>query len=221
MARIPRSRLVTTGSTNHCTWRGHNLERVLGNDAAKAKFLSLLRTHKGRYGIEIHSYSLMDTHPHVQCTSRNGQKAFSAFWRVVNYCFARWYNRAQHRCGQVIMDRMSSGGVQDGRHQLAVMRYGDLNPVRAGIVRSAKSYRWSSYRHYALGEPNDLITDAPEYLALGSTSAQRRIAYVHLFARKFAEVLLSRRRDLVRAPFIGDDHWVAAKLASADTGPPK
>jgi putative transposase len=219
MPRIPRSKLVAVDSTNHCTWRGHNLDRVLGSDAAKSVFLSLLATHKERYGIEIHSYSLMDSHPHVQCTSRRGQQAFSQFWRLVNYSFARWYNRTHKRRGQVIMDRMTSGGIQDGPHQLAVMRYGDLNPVRAGIVRSAKNYRWSSYRHYAFGEPNDLITDAAEYLALGATGAQRRIAYVHLFATKRDDFLV-RRPDLVAAPFIGDATWVSMKLAAGGTGPP-
>jgi putative transposase len=100
------------------------------------------------------------------------------------------------------------------------MRYGDLNPVRAGIVRAAKSYRWSSYRHYAFGEPNDLITDAPEYLALGTTGPQRRTAYVHLFATKLANELLTARPDLVRAPFIGDEAWISTRLAAVATGPP-
>jgi hypothetical protein len=62
-----------------------------------------------------------------------------------------------------------------------VMRYGDLNPVRAGLVVSPKDWRWSSYRHYAFGDPDDLITDAPEYLALGRTPAERREAYRQLF----------------------------------------
>jgi hypothetical protein len=49
------------------------------------------------------------------------------------------------------------------------MRYGDLNPVRAGVVKSPKDWKWASYRHHAFGEPDPLIDDAPEYLALGET----------------------------------------------------
>ncbi len=73
------------------------------------------------------------------------------------------------------------------------MRYGDLNPVRAKLVRSAGHWRWSSHRHYAYGEPNDLVTDAPEYLALGRTAPHRRKAYLHLFAQPLLAPYLYRR----------------------------
>jgi putative transposase len=145
----------------------------------------------------------MDTHPHVQSRSRLGQAAFSRFWQIVNYRFARWYNHVERRRGQVVMDRMSSGRVEADEHQVAVMRYGDLNAVRAGLVKSAKQWAWSSYRHYAFGEPNALITEAPAYLALARTAPGRRKAYVHLFARKLAQAFCVHRPDLVTAPFIG------------------
>src|SRR6202000_612206 len=115
-----------------------------------------------------------------------GQAEFSRFWQVVNHLFARWYNRQQEsRRGQVVTQRMKSPMIQPhagGRHVLTVMRYGDLNPVRAGMVGSPKDYMWSSYRHYAFGEPNALIDDEPEYLALGRTSVERQRAYCQLFA---------------------------------------
>jgi putative transposase len=95
------------------------------------------------------------------------------------------------------------------------MRYGDLNPVRARLVHSAGHWRWSSHRHYAYGEPDDLITDAPEYLALGRSGPERRKAYLHLFANKLIGPFLARRRDLVDAPFIGDESWVAVRCAAA------
>ncbi len=220
MGRIPRYMLVEQNSTNHCTWRGHNFSYVLGTPEAKDFFLRLLAEHKDEFGIEINSYTVMDSHPHVQCKSTRDQKAFSAFWRVVNYRFARYYNGQTGHRGQVVMDRMRSSHVQDGRYQLEIMRYCDMNPVRAGIVRSPKAYPWSSYRHYAFGEKNSLITDAPEYLALGSTGPERRKAYVHLFARKLPESVRCRRPDLIEAPFVGDDWWVIARRAACVAPPP-
>lgn len=203
MGRMPRKFLVAEGTVNHCTWRSHNFSRSLGTPEAKQKFLQLLATYKEKYGMEIYSYSVMDTHPHVQSRSRLGQRAFSSFWQVVNQRFARWHNRVHKARGQVVMDRMSSGRVGEMGHQLAVMRYGDLNAVRAGLVKSPKDWPWSSYRHYALGELNELVTDAPAYLALGTTPVTRRRAYVHLFARKLVRAFFVRRPDLVSAPFIG------------------
>jgi putative transposase len=169
--------------------------------------------------MEIYSYSVMDTHPHVQSHSTLGQVAFSRFWQVVNYRFARWHNRIHGSRGQVVMDRMSSGQVEAADHQLAVMRYGDLNAVRAGLVKSPKQWAWSSYRHYAFGEPNALITDAPAYLALAATAAERRKAYVHLFMQKLARAFCVHRPDLVSAPFIGRANVRASAPGGYATAP--
>ena len=212
MARTPRRFLVDLGSTNHCTWRSHNSSFVLEAPDAKAFFLSLLAKHAPAHGILIRSYCLMGTHPHVVAKSDRGQLEFSRFWQVVNHRFARWYNkREKNRRGQVVTQRMKSPRIQPdsrGRHVLTVMRYGDLNPVRARMVASPKDFAWSSYRHYAFGEPNSLITDEPEYLALGRTASERQLAYRHLFATPLASSLTIRRPDLVEALFYGDQDWV-------------
>jgi REP-associated tyrosine transposase len=219
MPRTSRKVLVEEGSTNHCTWRSHGHALVLDSDDARRAFLALVRKYKEKFGIEIHSYCLMGTHPHVVCRAIDGQEAFSEFWKRVNWGFARWYNRRTEGRGQVVMERLRSPRIQDGPHQLVVMRYGDLNPVRAGLVRNAGQWRWSSFRHYAYGESDDLVTDAPEYLALGPTAVARRKAYLHLFAQPLTENLLERRSDLVHAPFIGDQSWVALQLGACGASP--
>jgi putative transposase len=222
MPRLRRSWLVEAGSTNHCTWRSHNRTLVLDTDEARSKFLDLLAKYKDRYGIQIHSYCLMGTHPHVVLSASNGQEDFSRFWKVVNQCFARWSNRRTQGRGQVVMERLRSPRIRaGGSHQLTVMRYGDMNPVRAGLVRRPKDWAWSSHRHYAFGERSTLITDAPEYLSLGRTGPERRKAYVHLFARGLVEPLARHRPDLVVAPFIGDEVWVARRLVYFGLSPPR
>jgi REP-associated tyrosine transposase len=218
--RVARRFLVEEGSTNHCTWRSHGYALVLESDDARRTLLGLVRKYKEKFGIEIHSYCLMGTHPHMMCRATKGQAAFSEFWKRVNWGFARWYNLRTEGRGQVVMERLRSPRIQDGSHQLVVMRYGDLNPVRAGLVHTAGEWAWSSFRHYAYGDRDDLVTDAPEYLALGSTAAARRKAYLHLFARPLSERLLQRRHDLVCVSFIGDASWVAARVnACAAPGP--
>ena len=224
MPRTPRRFLVDLGSTNHCTWRSHNYSFVLEGDTVKRFFLALLQKYAGRHGILIRSYCVMGTHPHVLVVATRGQAEFSRFWQVVNQLFARWYNHQQERRrGQVVTQRMKSPLIQpgsSGRHILTAMRYGDLNPVRAGLVRSPKDYAWSSYRHYAFGEPNPLIDDEPEYLALGLTPAQRRLAYRHLFATPLCVALLIRRPDIVEAGFYGDADWTRQRVPRAASPPP-
>ncbi len=213
MPRIPRSRLVAADSTHHCFWRSHNHSSVFDSDGARRKFLALLAKYKDRHGIVIHSYCLMGTHPHVVCRSTRGPGAFSAFWKVVNQCFARWYNRRTGGRGQVVMERLGSPRIQEGNHHvIAVMHYGDLNPVRAKLVRRARDWPWSSHAHFAYGRPDPLVTDPPEYVALGRTVAERCKAYLRLFMRNVGARLHEWRRAFTHEPFIGDPSWVDSQL---------
>jgi putative transposase len=219
MGRVARVLLVGEGTTNHCTWRSRNREAVLDSEAARRQFLELLGRYKKRYRMRIQSYCLMGTHPHVMCRADGGQKEFSAFWKVVNQEFARWSNQQRGASGQVVMERMRSPQIQTGVYQLTVMRYGDLNPVRAGLVRRPKDWAWSSYRHYAYGEKNELVDEAPEYLALGRSGPERRKAYQQLFAGKLVESKESRP-ELVVAPFVGSERWTGGKLRALGLSPP-
>ena len=88
------------------------------------------------------------------------------------------------------------------------------------MVRSPKDYAWSSYRHYAFGEPNPLLDDEPEYLALGRTGAERRLAYQNLFGLPLAAALYVRRADLVETAFLGDPDWARQRSPRA-AGPPR
>jgi putative transposase len=221
MPRVARSRLVEPGSLNHCCWQTHDHQRLFEVGGAREKFLELLARHKSSHGILIHAYCIMGTHPHVLCTATQGQERFSAFWKVVNHGFARWLNRRLGRSGQVVMERLGSPRVQPAPDQvLRTMRYADRNPVEAGLVKSPKDWAWSSYAHYALGADDPLVDDAPAYLLLGRTAAERRLAYQHL-----AHVAPDTRdpddhRNFPRRPFIGEAVWVRARYVAAGLDPP-
>jgi putative transposase len=215
MPRIPRSRLVAPGSTHHCFWRSHNRSPVLDSDAARREFLRLLAKHREKYGISILSYCVMGTHPHVVCRSALGQPSFSAFWKVVNQCFARWYNRRTGGRGQVVMERLGSPRIQrGGRHELEVMVYGDMNPVRAGMVKRPSDWPWSSHAHYAFGRIDPLVTESSAYASLGRSPGERRVAYLRLFATRFVRRVRRHRADFVRGPFIGTVRWIASMASS-------
>lgn len=230
MPRTPRCLLVGENTLHHCTWRSHNGEHVFATDEERSQMRHLLKKYKARYEIQIASYTLMSTHPHVICASSLGQPGLSGYWKAVNQAYARWYNARHDRVGQVVRERLSTPRIQDDRHLLTAMRYGDLNPVRAGMVRSAKDWKWSSHRHYALGEPDDLVDDVPAYLSLGRNPIERRKAYRHLFANLHRT---PPRMDALQRDFVGDPEWVKARkealvaslaaraLTVRGTGPPR
>ncbi len=70
----------------------------------------------------------------------------SVFMKELKQRFSKWYNRQQNRYGTVWAERFKSVLVEDrvGVVQ-AVAAYVDLNPVRAGLVKDPKEYRWCGY----------------------------------------------------------------------------
>jgi putative transposase len=55
--------------------------------------------------------------------------------------------------------------------------YIELNPVRAAMVDDPAHYRWSSYRHNALGQANRYLVPHLLYLELGRDDKTRQAAY--------------------------------------------
>jgi hypothetical protein len=65
-----------------------------------------------------------------------------------------------------------------------------------------------------------VVDDAPEYLTLWNTPAQRRRAYVHLFVPRLSTQLRVKRPDLVKGPFVGNEGWVRSRLDACGLSPP-
>lgn len=78
----------------------------------------------------------------------------SAFMKEFKQRFSRWYNRHTGRFGTLWAERFKSVLVEDTpRTVRMVAAYIDLNPVRAGIVRDPKDYRFCGYAKALAGNP--------------------------------------------------------------------
>ncbi len=203
MAYRPRYTIVCDGSSFHVTWQCHNRDWLLREEWAKQLYYGLLLQYKDKYGIQIHSYQLMENHPHLTGTMTT-KEGFSDFFRTVNNLFARKYNKRSKRRGQVVMDRFKSPRIQDDVYMLRAMTYGDLNGVRCGRDRGPRDARWSSYSYYAYGRDDPLISPATSYLALGETARERQRAYRAMVR----ELMRQDRINISNTCFIGDPDWV-------------
>ena len=75
----------------------------------------------------------------------------SLFVKEVKERFSRFFNKRRGRRGTLWMDRFKSVLVEGKGEPLFTMAaYIDLNPVRAGLVKDPKEYRWCGYAE-ALG----------------------------------------------------------------------
>ena len=76
----------------------------------------------------------------------------SAYMKIVKQRFTQWFNGKQARKGTLWEDRFKSTLVEDGHAARVVAAYIDLNPVRAGLVRDPKDYRWCGYGEAVAGK---------------------------------------------------------------------
>jgi putative transposase len=70
----------------------------------------------------------------------------SMFMKELKQRFSIWYNKSHKRYGTLWAERFKSVLIEDTAGCLrTVAAYIDLNPVRAGIVKDPKDYRYCAY----------------------------------------------------------------------------
>jgi REP element-mobilizing transposase RayT len=106
--------------------------------------LTLLGETAERYGWDVLSYCLMNTHWHVLV--RTPERNLSAGMQRMNTCYSQAFNRRHSRSGHSIRHRFMSVVVEDDAHLFELTRYLPLNAVRGGLIRHPEAWVWSSYR---------------------------------------------------------------------------
>jgi len=79
----------------------------------------------------------------------------SHFIKIVKQRFTQWFNGTRgeaRRVGTLWEGRFRSTLVEDGEALQTIAAYIDLNPVRAGMVKDPKDYRWSGYGEACAGQ---------------------------------------------------------------------
>lgn len=206
MPSYPRYLILRDKSIFHVTWQCHNRDFHLQHEWAKQKYYDLLMKYKNQYHIQIYSYCFMSNHPHITGYVEVKEN-LSHFMRLVNSLFAKFYNKKMGRRGQLVMDRFKSSIVETTADLLKVMNYVDLNPKRANIVKHPKDYKWSSFRHYAFGETDPLVSAPDCYLNLGSDNSCRQKAYIEMTS-VILENDWKEKRKYSSQSFIGSPDWV-------------
>ena len=115
--------------------------------------------------------------------------------------YVQYINRTYRRSGTLWEGRFRSCLAQSEDYVLACYRYIELNPVRAGMVRHPRDYRWSSYTANAEGEAQALLTPHEQYQALDRTGETRREAYRGLFKERIDEPVLDEIRQATNGNF--------------------
>lgn len=126
---------------------------------------------------------------------------------MVGSRYAQYMNKAYKRTGTLWEGRHRGSLVQSDRYFLITMRYIELNPVRANMVKRPEEYRWSSYGVNAWADVSWLSAH-DEYERLGETNIERCYAYRELFKYALSEEDLHLIRKAAHyCQQVGDDRF--------------
>ena len=140
MARI--SRIVVPGYPHQITQRGVRSIDVFNSDEDRLDYLLFLSEEANRFGLDILAWCLMTNHVHFIAVPHDETSLARGFGEA-HRRYTRMKNLAQGVRGYLFQGRFSSS-VLDENHLLAAVRYVELNPVRACLVKHAWEYTWSS-----------------------------------------------------------------------------
>lgn len=220
---MPRvARIVIPGYPHHVTQRGNNRQDVFFTDDDRRLYLSLLQEHAEAYGLGLLGYCLMTNHVHLIATPRDPHSLAKALGRT-HHRYTQYINRLHGRSGHLWQNRFYSCAL-DELHLWRALAYVERNPVRAGWVRRAWTYAWSSAAAHT-GK-----AAAPPWLDMGLwTQTWQPAGWEQILRDREDEAMLGRIRlnthrgrplatDRVLAKL---EHLLGRRLRSLPVGRPK
>lgn len=136
-------RIEFPGALYHVTSRGNRQEQIYTCDGDHYLWLRLFAQTCMEFKWTCYAWCHMTNHFHIVIETADPNLSKGMAW--LNGNFTRRFNRAHDRIGHVFQGRYHSVLVQRQTYLLELARYVVLNPVRAGLVRHAAEWRWSSY----------------------------------------------------------------------------
>ena len=155
MPRIARG--LSENCIYHILNRGNGKQKIFHKEQDYKAFINLVKEAKTRYSVKIFAYCLMPNHFHLIIIPRKPEE-LSKFMQWLMTSHVRRYHKHYGTSGHIWQGRFKSFIVQKENYLLTAMRYVEGNPVRAGLVNSAKNWLWSSHRE-TIGERSKLLVN--------------------------------------------------------------
>jgi putative transposase len=157
MARL--ARIVAPGLPHYITQRGNRDEQTFFCDEDYLTYIELMSEWCGAHAVEILAYCLMPNHVHLIAVPRSDDGLRRAIGEA-HRRYTRLVNLREGQRGHLWQGRFASF-VVDKPYLVTAARYIELNPVRAGLVKTPSRYRWSSAAAHGRGRDDTLVRVAP------------------------------------------------------------
>ena len=154
MPRLPRT--VFAGLPHHITQRGNRRENVFFTEQDRQFYLEWLKEYAQQHDVEILAYCLMTNHIHLIAVPAE-EESLQRVLKPLHMRYAQHINRQCHWTGHLWQGRFFSSPLDDA-YLYSCVRYVERNPVRAGMVKRAEKYPWSSAAAHCGLKDDPLLT---------------------------------------------------------------
>jgi putative transposase len=214
MARLRR--LVVPGLVHHVLQRGHSGHAVFIDIYDRCQYLGALHDALRANDVALHAYALLDNEVQLLLTPPT-ESALSRTMQALGRRYVAFFNRRHGRSGTLWEGRFRAAVVQAGAHTLQCLRLIDALAGRHSLDDSMQAGPRTSAAH-RLGLHRDaLVTDPPEFWALGNTPFEREAAYATLLAQGLDDVSHQHIEHAARNGWaLGSEEFLAQMAQSLD-----
>jgi len=146
---------------------------LLGTARRRSLLLEILEQVRQRYDFVVAGYVIMPEHVHL-LMSEPERGTYSTAMQVLKQRFARrvlreWRKRESEQQPSLWVEAVEEGHIWQRRFydfeiwsaekRIEKLKYMHRNPVKRGLVLQPEQWKWSSYRHYALGEMGPVVVN--------------------------------------------------------------
>ena len=146
-------------------------------------FKRLLGEYNSRFQAKIYHWVIMPNHYHL-VFEFDCPELISKFMAGLHRAYSHYYCKKYDTVGFLWQGRFKLQLIQRDLYLKNCGRYVERNPVRAGIVRDACEYAYSSARFYCLGQEDGITEVSPDFEDFGKEAICRAEAYKN-FLRVF------------------------------------
>ena len=157
---MPRiARVIAPGLPHHITQRGARRLPTFFCEDDYQLYINILSKWCTNWNVDIWAYCFMPNHIHIIAVPYSEESLARAIGET-HRRYTLLINEREGWKGHLWQERFSSF-IMDERHLYFGVRYVELNPVRANLVKCPWEYPWSSANAHLAGKDNCLVKVQP------------------------------------------------------------
>jgi REP element-mobilizing transposase RayT len=192
----------------HVIVRGNQRQKTFLANGDFLKYLKLLGEHLEAHEIRLYAYCLMPNHVHL-LIEQAGEYPLSRYMHRLQTAYTQYFNRTHKKVGHLFQGRYKAILVDRDSYLLELVRYIQLNPLRAKLEEEPGVYPWTSHKQY-LGRGNEPLArvEVESILALfGKRKKEAQNAYLRFVKEGAGEGHREDLYDVRQGHILGDQEF--------------